>query len=362
MLSIGRKYIASKLREELAKKTLIYHNFFTKQNVIQSTSDLFNGKNNSNIGQLGVISSSMMSPSSFLKSNMDNCDWYDLYSNMTKNKDTTKYIPEFEKYIGRVNDFWIENTDLWNTGKINFEKQKDFFVKLRRMNNVNKISALLSVIRYDIFLELSEKYTCFYPPLDVDVVWHSHLLSPAKYNRFCLDNFGKLKDHMIHSHGGDTSNDHGKKPVHNYETSNKLFGMTDQEMMRFESMNAWDDHVSQVEDKTIMDLLKYAHNPLFDSTYLTNALDKNKDSLHKFVGNKSKKNDDFDVLDLLMFDEIMNYHRTPKNVELLTGDTGYKIDTHANCTITILDENLSSNHSGCDSSCSIGDSDCSYCD
>jgi hypothetical protein len=137
MLSIGRKYIASQLREELAKKTPIYHIFFTKQTVIQSTSDLFNGKNNSNIGQLGVISSSMMSPSSFLKSNMDNCNWYDLYSNMTKNKDTTKYIPEFEKYIGRVNDFWIENTDLWNTGKIIFVVFFRNSSKIEKKNHTN---------------------------------------------------------------------------------------------------------------------------------------------------------------------------------------------------------------------------------
>ena len=84
MLSIGRKYIASQLREELAKKTLVYHNFFSKPQIIQNTNDLFNGKENSINGQLGVIASCMMSPSSFLKSDMNYCDWYKLRRKNTK--------------------------------------------------------------------------------------------------------------------------------------------------------------------------------------------------------------------------------------------------------------------------------------
>ena len=272
-----------------------------------------------------------------------------------KNK-TTKYVPEFEKHIGHVNDFWMGNTDLWNTGQNNFNRQKRFFKHLQQMQ-VHQFTALLAVIRYDIFLDLSEKYSCFCPPLDVDVVWHSHLLSPQKYQTFCLDNFGKLKDHVIHSQNGDMTNDKSKQPVHNYNDSNQLFGMTNDEMVRYESMNAWDNYISQVEDNTIMGLLQYSHNPFYDTHHLENALNKNKKKVKNFITNKKSDDDDFDVFDFLIIDEIMDYLSKPKTHKPLTSDTGYRLDEYANCTMPIHDEKFSSNSSGCDAGCAIRDSD-----
>jgi hypothetical protein len=50
-------------------------------------------------------------------------------------------------------------------------------------------------VRYLKFFELMSDFEMLEPKLDVDLVWHTHMLSPSKYRDFCLFQIGKMVYH-----------------------------------------------------------------------------------------------------------------------------------------------------------------------
>ena len=109
--------------------------------------------------------------------------------------------------------------------------------------------------------------------------------------------------------------------------------------------------------------MNYTHNPLLNSKTVDAALSKNKKTVDNYM-NQKKDDDDFDLLDLIILDELLNHTYSQPKTHHVYSDSGRTIDTSANCTMPILDERISTNSSGCDSSCAScsSGSDCSSCD
>lgn len=78
-----------------------------------------------------------------------------------------------------------------------------------------------SVERYKKFLFLIKKYPdfAFAPSIDIDEIWHLHMLSPKAYYTDCMNLFGEILDHD----GGFGALEDEKEELANYfnETSQK---------------------------------------------------------------------------------------------------------------------------------------------
>eukprot|EP01080_Neovahlkampfia_damariscottae_P007345 gene7345-11663_t len=85
---------------------------------------------------------------------------------------------------------------------IEFEKTMTVYLKifeLFKQVNIDEIYFKKACFRYEKFLELTSKYpdSFLVPTVDIDIIWHCHLLRPSKYLKDCEKKFGKLINHKI---------------------------------------------------------------------------------------------------------------------------------------------------------------------
>lgn len=251
---IGRKFVSDALRHDLVKRSVISHNFNISNAVTNNIKKVFNGgrigvgeKRDSimkTLGGVGCVASCMMSPKLFWESTNDsvvmksyNHDWFKIYEEFYR----------ADPNDGDDNDrkmweiLYTIPSDVWSQGKMNFKLQDSFRERVSGLANVNESSTYLSTIRYDIFHSINTLHDGIVPPIDVDIVWHSHMLSAADYHRFCHSNFGRTVDHNIHS---------GEENSGNAERSIRL----------------WNEYVDKIDPDSICSILGIEDNTNVNSS------------------------------------------------------------------------------------------------
>ncbi|CAI7566607.1 unnamed protein product [Penicillium manginii] len=98
--------------------------------------------------------------------------------------------------------------DLWDSPQRQFGKQG----LVDRILALTQVQSLVSdhTFRYLKFLQLiKESKSTLVPTLDIDLLWHTHQLSPAAYNKYCETHVGRRVNHVdtIHTASRSTGED-----------------------------------------------------------------------------------------------------------------------------------------------------------
>lgn len=152
-------------------------------------------------------------------------DWYALMENHlteqkgTMNDSVSSGVYGRSKKIWRrakaqidsnlVRWYWTRSISkaCWDLGVQQLFRQETFFRRIQQYCPQEITDEMLELMlrRYDHYLSAQyyhkgtrDKLSClFIPPLDVDIVWHSHLLSTRDYQEFCRTWFGKTLQHHV---------------------------------------------------------------------------------------------------------------------------------------------------------------------
>ncbi|CAG8282932.1 unnamed protein product [Penicillium salamii] len=109
------------------------------------------------------------------------------FSNRETNHET---LLEFSRAM-----FGFPVFDLWNSPQRQFGKQG----LVDRILALTRVQGLIPdhTSRYIKFLQLMKEYKCtFVPTLDIDLLWHTHQLSPLAYGKYCQTQVGRYVDHV----------------------------------------------------------------------------------------------------------------------------------------------------------------------
>ncbi|CAG8928203.1 unnamed protein product [Penicillium salamii] len=109
------------------------------------------------------------------------------FSNRETNHET---LLEFSRAM-----FGFPVFDLWNSPQRQFGKQG----LVDRILALTRVQGLIPdhTSRYIKFLQLMKEYKCtIVPTLDIDLLWHTHQLSPLAYGKYCKTQVGRHIDHV----------------------------------------------------------------------------------------------------------------------------------------------------------------------
>ncbi|CAN8288612.1 unnamed protein product, partial [Cochlearia groenlandica] len=159
-------------------------------NPVRYTSDCqqFYGKV---LGNCGIVSSTIESGS--FKTNSENL-WKSLYPMEPYNIDLDKAISEPKDISG------LEKCTTYNLVSA-VKRQSSFYSKVLKANVENEIIIQEAVGRYKAFLYLFKrnremsKDVIGAPTLDIDLIWHTHQLSPSSYYNDLKKIFGNIVQH-----------------------------------------------------------------------------------------------------------------------------------------------------------------------
>ena len=123
-------------------------------------------------------------------------------SNINFGVDLRSAAPKQVQFLKQVYaERWLHNAEVLKVAVYRYEK---FWLPLLRKN----------------FNENLDLEDTLIPPIDVDWVWHVHMLSPTSYKKDCSRYFGRLIDHRM------TTRDDGtcekKKFGHKISPTNRL--------------------------------------------------------------------------------------------------------------------------------------------
>jgi len=322
MLPVLRRCLLPKsLKTTLSKKAIVYYNFIKHdQPLREKMKSAFNIP--SRLNTLSTLQFAMMSPDMFWTEMKQNSvlkqfefDWFQLY-----NTDSDKLQTVADSCLTtHINELANKNKNL----------QHNFIENLQKFNNFQELSALLSAARYDVFLQCLKKDKSLCPPLDVDIIWHSHILSLYDYRLFCYNEFGHLINHILHFDEKNEENDQQRKDtieLWNEYVYNELNQDDFVELLGIDTTNKkLTDQIDQVDFKQ---LFQYSYNPFIVSTTTTTTtngkLHPEQNNLildsNKFIS--KKKDEDWDFLfltqlilmnQLLISNNHLNHHPNNQN-------------------------------------------------